>query len=77
MPTFRDCSCDPAVRQIISRGLADFSLNQVFVEPLRSLSMQFEQTLAQFALPMFITGGASAIFLDHGYPGASGEFAHR
>src|SRR5450759_600745 len=76
LPPFRNFRCDSPVPQIFSSRVAYFSFDQVFVEPLRSLSMQLDQTLAQFTLAFFIAGPAPAEFLDHGDASARGEFAH-
>jgi hypothetical protein len=45
------------------------------MEPLRSLSMQLEQTLAQFALPLFIARATPARLLDYRNASSRREFA--
>src|SRR5882724_10443798 len=76
LPALRDLHRNPPGPQISSRHFAHFSFDKIFVEPLRSLSMQLEQTLAQFSLPLFIVRRAPARFLDNGNPSARREFAH-
>ena len=76
LPAVRDLHRNPSEPQIFSRRFAHFSFDKIFVKPLRSLSMQLQQTLAQFSLPLFIVRRAPARFLDNGNPSARGEFAH-
>src|SRR5436190_12870161 len=76
LPTLRDLHRNRPRPQIFSRRFAHFSFDKIFVKPLRSLSMQLQQTLAQFSLPLFIVRRAPARFLDYSNPSARGEFAH-
>src|SRR5438874_1869031 len=75
LPALRDLHCNPSGPQIFSRRFAYFSFDQMFVEPLRSLSMQLQQTLAQFALPLFIARPTPARLLDHRNASSRREFA--
>src|SRR5206468_6564534 len=77
LPAVRDLQSDSALLQIFPRRLANFSFDQIFVEPLRSLSMQLDQTLAQFPLPLFIAIArrAPARFLDDRNASSRREFA--
>ncbi len=76
LPAFRDFPRDATGREIFSRRFAQFSLDEVFVEPLRSLSMQLEQTPTQFTLSLFIVSPTCARFLDDRDSSAGAEFVH-
>src|SRR5882724_3441995 len=75
LPALRDLHRNPPGPQIFSRRFAHFSFDKIFVEPLGSLSMQLEQTLAQFALPLFIARPPPARLLDHRNASSRREFA--
>ena len=75
LPVCRDLAIDSAFLQIISRGRADFSLQQIFVEPFRRFRVQLQQRAPSFVLTI-VLNACSALF-DHWNSRARRQFAHR